>query len=131
MNSNEIKSMSNGPVCKKCEQDVPAKCDACNQYIMDSPDDEDCCSECGQELPEQEDEEFVQQKDGTERPICHICKRPRQECPECEREFDTEDDDEEEESDNETDDEESDEENDEEETARHEQKGKGRKRFNF
>jgi len=80
-------------VCTECGKNVPTRCPTCSQYIR-AANNEKPCGSCGQEQEDQSEDEWEikEQKDGTLRALCNVCKRKLEKCPECERYYDSEED---------------------------------------
>ena len=80
-------------VCTECGKNVPTRCPTCSQYIR-AANNEKPCGSCGQEQEDQSEDEWEikEQKDGTLRALCNVCKRKLDKCPECERYYDSEED---------------------------------------
>ena len=78
-------------ICNTCEQEIPERCPYCRQFVYDDSDsDDDECDECGQAMPEEEVEEYdvIKRRHGVLQPMCNLCRRPLEKCPECKEEFD-------------------------------------------
>ncbi len=126
---------SDKEVCPKCEQEIRETCPYCKQFVYDDTDSDDDneCDECGQELPdEDEDKEYevIKRRHGVLQPICNLCKRPLETCPECKEDFDINIDSQgkrhyDADTDDEDDDEEEEDEDDDEDADEVGQKGKG------
>ena len=80
-------------VCTECGNNVPTRCPTCSQYIR-AANNEKPCGSCGQEQEDQSEDEWEikEQKDGTLRALCNVCKRKLEKCPDCERYYDSEED---------------------------------------
>ena len=80
-------------LCAECGKHVPLRCPTCSQY-MRGQSKEKLCNTCGQEIHEENQDEWEvkEQKDGTLRALCNVCKRKLEKCPECERYYDSDDD---------------------------------------
>ncbi len=80
-------------ICNECGKHVPIRCPTCTQYIREETN-EKRCNTCGQETQKENQDEWEvkEQKDGTMRALCNICKRKLEKCPECERDYDSDDD---------------------------------------
>ena len=80
-------------VCTGCGNNVPTRCPTCSQYIR-AANNEKPCGSCGQEQEDQSEDEWEikEQKDGTLRALCNVCKRKLEKCPDCERYYDSEED---------------------------------------
>ena len=102
--------------CKECNRKVLDRCSECGQFKPEFKHlPKDLCGGCGQLITveqraqssddeiDDEEEDFIEMKDGTWRRKCSCCNRPRNMCIKCKRPYvsDSEDesDDEDEESD--------------------------------
>ena len=85
--------MSSKLFCPECSHKLLDKCNGCGQFLRTS-NDEELCETCKQPLSDEEEseDEYEIQKDGTKRAICRYCNRKLSQCPECEKEYDSDQD---------------------------------------